>query len=155
VSSSSAFKSLLIFALALSVAWKIAIFFHVGPRQNYDLANFLRQNHFTIDETEKVVDGWPIVQATMASCRVQITRLAANGSDQARVRNSFDSDGRHSFVVFRGGVYPQQPVFWTSLDSLLSRHLQELGFVRDPAPVLAVAADSSCNAERLPWNELQ
>src|SRR5262249_41886978 len=60
-----------------------------------------------------------------------------------------------SFVVFRGTVYIQQPIPLTVFHYLWSRFLRELGLTRHITPVIAVAANSSCNAEQLPWTELQ
>jgi hypothetical protein len=51
-------------------------------------------------------------------------------------------------------VYTHQPVFWTVLDYLWSRFLRELRLTRNVSPVISVAENSSCNAERLPWGEL-
>ena len=53
-----------------------------------------------------------------------------------------------SFVVFRGTVYAQQPILWTVLNYLWSRFLRELGLIRQITPVIAVAANFSCDAER-------
>ncbi|MCA1453152.1 hypothetical protein I6F35_07945 [Bradyrhizobium sp. BRP22] len=43
----------------------------------------------------------------------------------------------------------------TVLDYLWTRFLRELGLVRHISPVISVAESSSCDAERLPWGELQ
>lgn len=145
----------LTFVCVLSIGWKITIHTrdHFDPIK--DLVSFLGRNHFAIQEAEKATEGFLIVRATAASCRVQITSLAPDGSDQVRFQISFAAGAKRSFIVFRGQVYPQQPIFWTTLDDLWSKLLRDFGFIRHAAPILAVAADSSCNAERLPWNELQ
>jgi hypothetical protein len=77
-----------------------------------------------------------------------------DGSNRDLVRHLAAGTDR-SFVVFRGTVYTQQPILWTVLDYLWSRFLRELGLVRHITPVIAVAVNTSCNAERLPWGELQ
>jgi len=59
------------------------------------------------------------------------------------------------FVIFRGKVYLEQPTWLTVLDSLRARLERGLGISAAASPVLAVIADPTCDAERLPWQELR
>ena len=43
---------------------------------------------------------------------------------------------------------PNNQYYWTVLNWLWSRFLRELGLIRHITPVINVAANSSCNAER-------
>ena len=138
----------------MALGWKIAI---QPDNQNYlkeDLVKFLERNHFSVVVTDEVVNDTPIIRATTASCHLQIGRLTPDGSNRDLIRHIAAGTDR-SFVVFRGAVYPQQPVLWTVLNYLWSRFLRELGLIRHIAPVITVAVNSSCNAERLPWGELE
>ncbi len=140
--------------LLLTIGWKVAI---QPDDPNYlkeDLIKFLERNHFNVVVTDEMVNYTPIIQATTASCRLQIGRLTPDGSNRDLIRHIAAGTDR-SFVVFRGTVYAQQPVLWTVLNYLWPRFLRELGLIRHITPVINVAADSSCNAERLPWGELQ
>jgi hypothetical protein len=136
----------------LTLAWKIAIPPYNPDDLNGELVEFFERNGFSIVVTDELVKI-PIIHATTDSCRLLIARLAPNGSDQHLVRSVFGDTDRQ-FVVFRGEVYPQQPVFWTAAHYLFSRFLRELGLIRDITPVVAVAANSPCDIDRLPWGEL-
>jgi hypothetical protein len=140
--------------LLVALGWKIAI---QPDDPNYlkeDLIKFLERNHFSVVVTDEVVNYTPIIRATTASCHLQIGRLTPDGSNRDLIRHIAAGTDR-SFVVFRGAVYAQQPVLLTVLNYLWSRFLRELGLIRHITPVINVAANSSCNAERLPWGELE
>ncbi|HTE92772.1 MAG TPA: hypothetical protein VK678_04625, partial [Bradyrhizobium sp.] len=51
-------------------------------------------------------------------------------------------------------MYARQPILLDSAKLALVKFLRELGLIRHITPVIDVAANSSCNAERLPWGEL-
>ena len=139
--------------LLLTIGWKIAI---QPDDPNYlkeDLIKFFERNHFNVVVTDEMVNDTPIIRATKASCHLQVARLTPDGSNRDLIRH-LAAGTDQSFVVFRGTVYIQQPILLTVLDYLWSRFLRELGLVRHITPVIAVAVNSSCNAERLPWDEL-
>ena len=154
MSSSNAFKVLLTVALVAGIAWKIAVATEHQTDWRNGLVEFFERNHFNVVVTEQQGTNVPIIQANTASCRLQIAKLAPDGSDQTVVRDLFIGTDR-LFFVFRGRVYAQQPIFWTQIDYLWSERLRELGFIKQIAPVIAVATNASCNAERLPWVELR
>jgi len=154
VNSSGAFRWSIAGVLLLTIGWKIAI---QPDDPNYlkeDLIKFLERNHFSVVVTDEMVNYTPIIRATTASCHLQIGRLTPDGSNRDLIRHIAAGTDR-SFVVFRGAVYAQQPVLLTVLNYLWSRFLRELGLIRHIAPVITVAVNSSCNAERLPWGELE
>jgi hypothetical protein len=153
VNSSGAFRWSIASVLLLTIGWKIAI---QPDDPNYlkeDLIKFFERNHFNVVVTDEMVNDTPIIRATKASCHLQVARLTPDGSNRDLIRHLAAGTDR-SFVVFRGTVYTQQPILLTVLDYLWSRFLRELGLVRHITPVIAVAVNSSCNAERLPWDEL-
>ena len=152
MSSSNAFKLLLTVALAASLAWKIAVATERQTDWRNGLAVFFERNHFDAVVTEQ--QDVSIIKANKASCRVQIAKLAPDGSNRGAVRDLFTGADR-LFFVFRGRVYTQQPIFWTQVDYLWSERLRELGLIKRIAPVLAVATNATCDAERLPWDELR
>ena len=140
--------------LFLSIVWKIAI----PPDDQNDLkealVEFFEQNHFNVVVTDEVVNYTPIIQANKASCHLQIARLTPDGSNWDLIRHL--TMGKESLsVIFRGRVYSKQPTLWTVLSYFWSRFLRELGLIRHITPVLAVAANSSCNVEQIPWRELR
>ena len=140
--------------LLLSVGWKIAIPLGGQNHLREDLVEFFERNHFNVVVTDEMVNYTPIIRATTASCQLQVASLTPDGSNRDLIRHLAAGTDR-SFVVFRGAVYTEQPIFWTVLDYFWSRFLRELGLVGHVSPVIAVAENLSCNAKRLPWGELQ
>jgi hypothetical protein len=140
--------------LLLTIGWKIAIQPDNQDYLNEHLIKFFERNHFNVVVTDEIVNYTPIIRATTASCRLQIARLTPDGSNRDLIQHLAAGTDR-SFIVFRGTVYTQQPILRTVLDYFWSRFLRELGLVRHITPVITVAENSSCNAERLPWGELQ
>jgi len=154
VGSSNAFKVLLAAALVAGVAWKIVVATERPIDWRNGLLEFLERNHFNVVVTEQLGTDVPIIQANTSSCRLQIAKLAPDGSDQGLIRDLFMSPDR-LFFVFRGRVYTQQPIFWTQVDHLWSERLRELGLIKQIIPLIAVATNASCKAEQLPWFELR
>ena len=154
MSSSSAFKWSIVFIILLSIAWKIAIPPDNPDDLKDDLVEFFERNHFNVVVTEQMVNYMPIIQANTASCHLQVAKLTPDGSNRDLIRHLATGTDR-LFIVFRGRVYTRQPILWTVLNYLWSRFLRELGLVRHITPVIAVTANSSCDAERLPWDELR
>ena len=155
MNSSVAFRWSIAVVLLLTVGWKVAI---QPDDPNYlkeDLVKFFERNHFSVVVTDEMVNYTPIIRASTPSCDLQIARLTPDGSNQNLIRH-FAKGADRSFVVFRGAVYRQQPIVWTVLYYVWSRFLRELGLIRHITPVIAVAVTTpSCDAERLPWDELQ
>jgi hypothetical protein len=153
VSSSVAFRWFIAAVLLLTVGWKISVQPDDTNKLREDLIKFLERNHFHIVLTDEMVNFMPIVRATAASCDMRIGRLTPDGSNGDLIRH-LTAGADRSFIVFRGKVYPKQPILRTVLNYLWSRILRELGLTRQITPVLAVAANSTCNADLLPWDEL-
>ncbi|WP_454632731.1 hypothetical protein [Bradyrhizobium cenepequi] len=154
MSSSSAFRASIAIVVLLAIGWKIAVPADDKSHLKQDLVEFLEARHFNVVVADQSVNDTPIIRATTATCQLQVARLTPDGSNANLIRH-LAPGAEHSFVVFRGAVYTRQPVFWTVLDYLWSRFLRELGLVRHISPVISVTESSSCDAERLPWGELQ
>jgi hypothetical protein len=138
----------------LSVAWKTATPRGIESDPKERLIDFLKRNHFDVSPIEQIVNDVSMVRARKASCHLQIVQLDPNGSDRDLSRHLAAGADR-TFVVFRGQVYAQQPILWTVLNDFWVRHLRELGITTLTTPLIAVAANSSCDAERIPWDELR
>jgi hypothetical protein len=154
VNSSLAFKWFMAVAAALTIGWKITIHPDNKDYLTQHLVDFFELHHFNVVVTDEMVNYTPIIRATTDSCQLQIARLTPDGSNRDLIRHLAAAADR-SFVVFRGTVYIQQPIPLTVLHYLWSRFLRELGLTKHVTPVIAVAANSSCNAEQLPWTELR
>ena len=140
--------------IPLTLAWKIAI----PPAYNPDhlkeaLVEFFERNGFNVVVSVESVNDEAIIHATSNSCRLVIAELTPNGYNRDLVR-ALAGDTDRQFVVFRGDLYTQQPILWTMIDDLWSRFLRELGLIRDSTPILAVGANSTCDTDGMPWDEL-
>ena len=87
MNSSRALKWCFVLILLLSVAWKIAI-----PPDNPNdlkdaLVEFLERNHFSTVLTDEIINDTPIIQATSASCHLQIARLTPDGSNRDLIQD--------------------------------------------------------------------
>lgn len=144
--------------LALSLGWKVVARSIAGeqptePNVQAAVGEFLVRQHFGVSITERVEEGKPAVSAISGSCRILVAKSPAIGWDRDQIRRYASAEDR-IFVVFRGQVYSDQPTFRTVLDALYSRFQRELGFRARSNPVLAVVARTNCDAERLPWGEI-
>jgi hypothetical protein len=153
MSFSHVFKLSIGIILLLSIAWKIAIRPENADDLEKSLVRFFKGHHFNVVVSEQIVNHTPIIQVDAISCHLQIASLTPDGSNLDLIQ-ALVGDGDRLFVVFRGRVYTQQPILWTVLSYLGSRSLRELGFIGHISPVIAVKANSSCDAEGLPWSEL-
>ena len=119
----------------------------------HNVVEFLNRQLFNVVVSGNLEEGRPIIRATSSGCRMLIAKSPATGWDRDMLRGYATAADR-IFVVFRGRVYADQPTWLTVSDALWSRFWRELGLKVRAAPVLAVIATTSCNAEQLPWNEL-
>lgn len=136
----------------LSVAWKVAIPSYNDSDLKDKLVDFLKRSYPDIVVTDESAEFVPIIQAHTGSCELQIAGLSFDGSNLDLAQHLAAGADRF-FVVFRGRVYTQQPVLLTVIYTLWSQILRKFGLIGDIAPVIAVAANPSCNVEQLPWGE--
>ena len=154
MSSFRAFRWLIAVLLLLSVGWKAAIPPEKADYPEKHLVDFLERNHFDVVVTGETTNYTPIIRATTASCRLQVASLTPDGWNGDLIRH-IAADADRSFIVVRGKVYTKQHVLFTIWEDLRSRFLRQLGIASHLSPIIAVAANVSCNAERLPWGELE
>lgn len=138
--------------LPLTIAWKVSI----KPEDPADVKNaiveFLAANKFAVRISDDGMEYMGIIRATSPSCELHVARISPLGHEADLVRQ-VTAAGDHTFYLFRGKVYQEQPVRLTVMNYLWYRFLRELGIARRVPPVLAVM--SSCDAERLPWSALR
>lgn len=158
--SSRALKWLVLAVLLpLTLSWKVVARSTAGEQLTardvqISVAEFLVRQHFGVSISERMEEGRPTITASSGACRILVAKSPAVGWDRDQIRRYAEADD-HVFVVFRGRVYADQPTFLTVSDALWSRFRRELGFSVQPNPVLAVVARTSCDAEGLPWNQLE
>jgi hypothetical protein len=148
----------LLLLLPLTLGWKLAV--RPGGSSEIkekdaqiEVAEFLVRQHFSVAVSRNVEAGQPAVRATAGACRMLVAESPAMGWDREQIRR-YATGADRVFIVFRGKVYAEQPTWLTVLDFLRARFWRELGLKSQPARVFAVIATASCEAERLPWNEL-
>jgi hypothetical protein len=149
---------IIVVLLSLTLGWKVMARSTAGEQPTernvqVAVAEFLFRQHFSVSMSERVEEGKPAIAASSGSCRILVLKSPALGWDRDLIRRYADAEDR-IFVVFRGRIYSDQPTFVTVFDALSSRFRRELGFRVWSNPVLAVVARINCDAERLPWDQL-
>jgi hypothetical protein len=151
VTYSPALKWSVIVLLPLTIGWKLA-----GKPENpveiqNSIVEFLTKQQFDVSVTDETLEYMGIINARSRLCQLRVARVSPLGHEADLVRQASTTSDR-TFYVFRGTVYPEQPVRLTVASYLWFRFLRELGLVSRVPPVLAVF--TSCDAEQLPWSAL-
>lgn len=153
----------LLILLVLSLGWKVVAvqpddysgFEEKEADGKRKIAEFLVRQHFTAFVPEKTMTDLPVVRATAGACRMFVIKSSYDGSDHDRIVRGYASATDTVFVVFGGQIYAEQPTLLTVSDFLWARFRRQLlGLRVEARTVLVVIATKSCEAERLPWNEL-
>jgi hypothetical protein len=153
VKFSPALKLLVLLLLPLSLGWKLAVHPDYTDHLTGKVATFLTRYDFNVVVHKIEMPGAPYILATRGGCRMLIAKPSYRGSDNDTIRRRALATDR-VFVVFRGKVYTEQPTWLTVPDYLWAKFLGEFGFEPHPTSLIAVIAQKSCDAERLPWSEL-
>ena len=117
-----------------------------------DTIRFLKSHGFNVTE-ETLTGRISIMRATKSNCSMIVMEGTADGSTRDVMRHVAAKMDRQ-FVVFRGKIYDEQPIWLTVTDDWFTRYLRGIGISQVEASPLMVAADLSCAAEKLPWTEL-
>jgi len=144
----------LLIALTLGLKWAGRA---SEPNENdapLRVAEFLARQHFTVVRSADATEGEPTVRATAPACRMLVIKSPVVGWDRDTVRRHATAADR-ILVVFRGKVYEEPPSWLVVSDFLWSRLRRELGLKYESNPVFTVIATTSCDAERLPWDQLR
>jgi hypothetical protein len=147
---------LVLIALTLGLKWVWWVGRQVEPSEKdtqLRVADFLVRQHFSVSLSQEAREGTPTIRATTPVCRMLVVDSPVIGWDRDVVRRAATAADR-VFVVFQGRVYPEQPTWRIAFDFLRARLLRGMGVRVDTAPLLTVIATTSCDAERLPWNQL-
>jgi hypothetical protein len=146
---------LIVLTLGFKWVWWVG---RQGEPSNKDaqlrIAEFLIGQHFNVFVSKEATEGAPSIRATTPVCRMLVIDSPVLGWDRDMVRRAATAADR-VFVVFHGRVYAEQPTWLITSDFLWARLLRGLGLRVDSAPLLTVIATTSCDAERLPWDQLR
>lgn len=152
MSFSPAVRLLLAVFLPLTLFWKLTVKADNADRPNDDVIAFLARQGFHEIVTEGL--NFQGIQAVNGACHMRIVMPSYYGADRDMIRNLVTPDETLIFV-HRGKVYQEQPILLTVSAELWTHALRKLGFADRHTPVLAVVAQRPCDADRLPWEELQ
>jgi hypothetical protein len=142
---SPAVKLFMILTVPLTLGFKAV----TGEPDSYEskaaISEFLSRHRFEIQE--QTVAGIPTVVATSGACRMIVAEGSPNGwtRDMTWVPRTPSSS-------FFGEPFTR--TWRTFTDHWLSKNTRRLGFARHTSPIIAVSATESCDAKRLPWDEL-
>jgi len=158
VSSSAALKWFVLVVLLLTLGWKVAARSYVSSQPDETagatrVAEFLVRNHFELVESKEIAFRLQLFRAAAPACRMFVAVEEPRGWHRDLIRSLATATDR-TFVVFGGRIYQNQPMLLTVSDFLWSRLMGQLGIGIHSRPVIAVIATPSCEADRLPWNEL-
>jgi hypothetical protein len=151
VSSSPAFKWLVIALVPLTFGWKLVGGETTTSESKIDTPEFLSHHGFEV--TKRTLGDVSFSDATAGACRMIVVEVSPDGWSRDIIRQIVGTT-EHQFFVFRGSTYTKQPTWLTISNHLWSRSLRMLGFARRDTPVIAVSATGPCGPEQLPWDEL-
>jgi hypothetical protein len=146
-------KWVLLLLLVMSLGWKSAVRIDYSSNLEDKLRSFLVRNHFLVTVSEEIIRDHRTFRATKAACQMLVTEISHRGWERDSM-NRRATVMEQMFIVFGGKIYAEQPTWLTASDFLWYKLLSELGLKVRPAPLLAVIATNTCDAERLPWYEL-
>jgi hypothetical protein len=152
VSFSPALKLLLAVFLPLTLFWKLTVKAGNGDHPEDDVTAFLARQGFHEVVTEDL--NFRGIRAVSGTCHMRIIMPSYYGADRDIIRDLVTADETLMFV-HQGRVYQEQPILLTVSAELWARALRKIGLAGRHMPVLAVVARRQCEADRLPWDQLQ
>jgi hypothetical protein len=158
VSFSPALKLLLAVFLPLTLFWKLTVQADNSDHAEDDVMTFLARHGFHAAATEDITfrGTWVVrgIRAVNSACSMRIMMPSYYGADRDIMRDLVTADD-NLIYVHHGRVYQEQPILLTLSAELWGRALRKIGVAYRHIPVLAVVAQHQCDADRLPWDELQ
>jgi hypothetical protein len=150
VSFSPILKWLIAIFLPLTLAWKLSVKANGNDHLEEDIVAFLTSQGF---KAAKDTNSRMIL-ALNGSCRMHVMVAFNNGADRDTMRSLVRADENLIFVQ-QGKVYHEQPILLAVSTELWVRVLRKMGLTDRREFVLAIVAQRQCDADRLPWDQLQ
>ena len=151
---SAALRLVLIVLLLPTLGWKVAADKRPTFSSKDVVVRFFEHHRFDVDvTTQMILTDLPLIYATVGGCRMLVAEAAPDGSNHEAIRE-LARPMDHLFIVERGKVHREQSTWQIVTQAWWSRYLHKLGMASHELPLIAVAATPSCNAEQLPWAEL-
>jgi hypothetical protein len=152
VSFSPALKLLLAVFLPLTLFWKLTVKADNSDHPEDDVIAFLARQGFHEVVTEDL--NFRGIRAVNGTCHMRIIMPSYYGAHRDIIRDLITADETLMFV-HEGRVYREQPILLTVSAELWARALRKMGLAGRHMSVLAVVAQRQCEADRLPWDQLQ
>lgn len=146
---------LFIILLPLTLGWKLVASEQYQAKAHTAVVTaFLTRHNFDVSVSlQDLVGEEPVIQAELGECRLLVFKISYDGWTSQVIKNAAGSMDQLFFLV-RGKVYSEQPTWITVTDHLWNRYLRQIGLSGTAPVAIAVAAKTSCNSVRLPWEEL-
>lgn len=151
---SPALKWIILVLLPLTLAWKLTVKVDSDDHLADDITAFLTRHEFHAVAIEDTIDGFPIISMSNGACQMRVIEASYDGADRDMIRKLVAANDRLIFI-YRGKVYREQPILLTVSDHIWTRSLRKIGLMDHDPHVLAVVAPAECDADRLPWQQLQ
>ncbi len=152
MSFSPALKLLLAVFLPLTLFWKLTVKADNSDHPEDDVIAFLARQGFHEVVTEDL--NFRGIRAVNGTCHMRIIMPSYYGAHRDIIRDLITADETLMFV-HEGRVYREQPILLTVSAELWARALRKMGLAGRHMSVLAVVAQRQCEADRLPWDQLQ
>ncbi len=152
MSFSPALKLLLAVFLPLTLFWKLTVKADNRDHPEDDVIAFLARQGFHEVVTEDL--NFRGIRAVNGTCHMRIIMPSYYGAHRDIIRDLITADETLMFV-HEGRVYREQPILLTVSAELWARALRKMGLAGRHMSVLAVVAQRQCEADRLPWDQLQ
>ena len=151
MSFSPALKWFVAIFLPLSLAWKLTVKADSNNHMEDEVIAFLTRHGFHAVVAEDT--NFRTILAVNSSCRMRMLIAFNDGANRDMMR-SLVAVNESLIFVHRGKVYQEQPILLSVSAELWGRALRKIGLTDRHMPVLAVVAQNQCDAERLPWEQL-
>ena len=151
MSFSRALKWLIAILLPLTLAWKLTVMADRNDHLEEDVIAFLTRQGF---HTVVAEDTNRSILAVNNTCRMRVMIASSDGADRDMTRSLVAAD-ESLISVHQGKVYQEQPILLTVSAEKWARALRKMGLTDRNESVLAVVAQRQCDADRIPWDQLQ
>ena len=152
MSFSPALKWLIAILLPLTLAWKLTVKADRNDHLEEDVIAFLTRQGFHTVVAEDT--NFRRILAVNNTCRMRVMIAFSDGADRDMTRSLVAADESLIFV-HQGKVYQEQPILLTVSAEKWARALRKMGLTDRNESVLAVVAQRQCDADRIPWEQLQ
>lgn len=134
----------------MTLAWKLAVKTDSNDPLEDDIIAFLMRQGFKAGRDT----GSRGVVAVNGACHVHVMIVSNDGADRDMIRSLVTAEESLTFV-HHGQVHQEQPALLPPSAELWTQALRKIRLTDHREFVLAVVGTRQCDANRLPWGQLQ